>query len=59
MGTGLGLRIVKSFVDLMDGSVIVQSEPGKGSSFIVEIPCRIVSEEERIDQAEQSMPENF
>ena len=31
----------------------------KGSSFIVEIPCRIVSEEERIDQAEQSMPENF
>ena len=57
MGTGLGLRIVKSFVDLMDGSVIVQSEPGKGSSFIVEIPCRIVSEEERIDQAEQSMTE--
>mgnify|MGYP000072778950 CR=1 FL=1 len=58
MGTGLGLRIVKSFVDLMDGSVIVQSEPGKGSSFIVEIPCRIVSEEKRIDQAEQSLPEN-
>ena len=57
MGTGLGLRIVKSFVDLMDGSVIVQSEPGKGSSFIVEIPCRIVSEEKRIDQAEQSMTE--
>ena len=58
MGTGLGLRIVKSFVDLMDGSVIIQSEPGKGSSFIVEIPCRIVSEEERIDQAEQRLPEN-
>mgnify|MGYP000189365738 CR=1 FL=1 len=58
MGTGLGLRIVKSFVDLMDGSVIVQSEPGKGSSFIVEIPCRIVAEEKRIDQAEQSLPEN-
>ena len=58
MGTGLGLRIVKSFVDLMDGSVIVQSEPGKGSSFIVEIPCRIVSEEECIDQAEQILPEN-
>ena len=58
MGTGLGLRIVKSFVDLMNGSVIVQSEPGKGSSFIVEIPCRIVSEEERIDPAEHSLSEN-
>lgn len=57
MGTGLGLRIVKSFVDLMNGSVIVQSEPGKGSSFIVEIPCRIVPKEELIDQAEQSLTE--
>ena len=57
MGTGLGLRIVKSFVDLMNGSVIVQSEPGKGSSFIIEIPCRIVPEEELIEQSEQSMTE--
>ena len=46
MGTGLGLRIVKSFVDLMDGNITVESESGKGSRFIVEIPCRIVPEEE-------------
>lgn len=57
MGTGLGLRIVKSFVDLMNGSVIVQSEPGKGSSFIVEIPCRIIPEEELIDSTEQNLTE--
>lgn len=46
MGTGLGLRIVKSFVELMNGSVIVESELGKGSRFIVEIPCRVVPAEE-------------
>lgn len=53
IGTGLGLRIVKSFVNLMDGSVFVDSEPGKGSCFMVEIPCRIVSEEELKTQSEK------
>ena len=56
IGTGLGLRIVKSFVDLMNGDISVKSEPGKGTCFTVEISCRKVPEEELQQMKEQ--PEN-
>ena len=37
-GTGLGLSIVRQLLDLMDGTVTVTSEYGKGSNFHIEIP---------------------
>ena len=38
VGSGLGLYIVKETVKKLNGSIHVESEPGKGSTFIVKIP---------------------
>jgi len=42
-GSGLGLSITSSLIDLMGGSIMVESEYGKGSTFTVMLPQRIVS----------------
>jgi signal transduction histidine kinase len=38
-GVGLGLYIVKSFTEMLNGRVSVSSEVGNGSTFTVQIPC--------------------
>ncbi|WP_428665809.1 ATP-binding protein [Runella sp.] len=38
-GTGIGLTLVKELVEVLQGSIDVKSQPGKGSVFTVTLPC--------------------
>ncbi|MCI0904246.1 MAG: hybrid sensor histidine kinase/response regulator, partial [Chloroflexi bacterium] len=38
-GTGLGLAITRHFCEMMGGSILVESESGKGSTFIMKLPA--------------------
>ncbi|EPS46429.1 sensory box histidine kinase [Clostridium botulinum CFSAN002367] len=44
-GTGIGLYLVKSFVNMHEGTIDIQSEIGKGSEFIINIPVKLVKED--------------
>jgi len=45
-GTGLGLALTKELVDLYRGNITVESEPGKGSTFIINLPVSVAQFEE-------------
>ena len=51
-GTGLGLAITRQFVQLMGGTISVESTPGKGSTFRVELPV------DKVAAADVVKPEN-
>jgi len=45
-GTGLGLAITHHLLEIMNGSIHVESQPGEGSQFIFELPFAIESEQQ-------------
>lgn len=53
-GTGLGMAIVKNIVDMMGGTITVNSVEGKGSEFIVDLPCKISSTHIKPEEKDES-----
>ena len=41
-GTGLGMAITKNVIDMMGGTISLKSEEGKGTEFIIMIPCKLL-----------------
>jgi len=47
-GSGIGMGITKKLVELMDGTIEVESKQGEGSTFTVTIPCRKALEDDSL-----------
>lgn len=59
-GTGLGMSIAKSIVDKMGGTITFVSQPGKGTTFFINLPFELdLAREERHAKEELAQPDNM
>ncbi len=58
-GSGIGLSLVKSFVEMHSGSLAVKSEYGKGSEFIVELPTKCIPKNNSVVDYEETKKESY
>ncbi len=58
-GTGLGMAIAKNIIDMMGGTITVESVVGKGTEFAVKLPCKInsISDKSGHEAGAVSMPD--
>ncbi len=58
-GTGLGMAITKRFVEMMNGTIFVQTEQGKGSTFTVRLSFPLANEDEVHTPTAQAESKHF
>ena len=54
-GSGIGLSLVKSIVEMWGGNISIESEYGKGSTFTIEIPVTVLSEKNSYSKENDSI----
>ena len=52
-GTGLGMAISKNIIDMMSGTIEVQTEKGKGTEFVIRLALRLQSERRSIEKIKE------
>ena len=55
-GTGLGLTITRKFCELMGGSISVESELGKGTTFVIRLPATVIDERKQAPKTKPPAP---